>query len=220
MGDGILSEEEAKAILEPFHDQFYGLIAAGVGRWKAEVSPAFSRPTSSFRHQAIHALHVEEARARLGDAKDVKILEPTRQRARVKAAPVLGTRRKRTSRPEGAGRFLLLIEDLVVVQLKKLDRDLRTANYPTAQAVRFDAQQLIPGVPVGTRVTLGYRLNATAQEIAAVAIVCQGPLFPRWWYELGVEDPVAALSPNAPLQPARVLPKQQLDLDKKDSEGR
>ena len=113
-----------------------------------------------------------------------------------------------------------MVNDRLIIQLKKLDRDLRTANYPTPQATRFDAQREIPGLVAGTRLTLGYRLNATSQELATVAIVCQGPLLPRWWYELGVEDPAAALSPNAPLQPARVLPKQQLDLDEKGSKGR
>ena len=140
---------------------------------------------------------------RLGDAKGVTIVEPTGDRRR---------RRRRSGYGEGTGRFLISIGGRLLVQFKKLDRDFGTRNYPTRTAQRFDAQRVIEGCPRGTRVTVGYQLNSTAQELATVAVVCQGSLSPLWWYELGVEEPVAALSSSSPLQPARVLPKVQLDL--------
>lgn len=50
----------------------------------------------------------------------------------------------------------------VVVRFKKMDEDGRTRNYPTTQAVDFDRQKELPGLPVPpVRVTAGYVLDAT-----------------------------------------------------------
>jgi hypothetical protein len=202
--DGIMTEDEARAILTPYHDQLYASIARGLGRWR-EIETAFARPESAVRHQVIHQFQIEEIRSRFGDAPGIALVEPRKGRQRVRGG--LGRRR-----PEDAGRFLLSFGGRLVVQFKKLDPEFRTRNYSTRRSNMFNAQQPLNGIPAGTRLTFGYRLNATAQELVTVAVVCQGPVYPRWHYELGVEAPMEALSPLAPLQPAQVLPKGQMDL--------
>jgi hypothetical protein len=50
----------------------------------------------------------------------------------------------------------------VVIRFKKMDEDGRSRNYPTKQAVDFDRQLQLPGLPYPPlRLTAGYLLDAT-----------------------------------------------------------
>jgi hypothetical protein len=70
------------------------------------------------------------------------------------------------------GLRLWLVESAnVVIRLKKMDEDGRTANYPTKQAQDYDAQRELPGLPLPpVRLTAGYWLDATQQIIQRVQI--------------------------------------------------
>jgi hypothetical protein len=70
----------------------------------------------------------------------------------------------------------------VVIRLKKMDEDGRTANYPTKQAQDYDAQRDLPGLPLPpVRLTAGYWLDATQQIINRVQIARpNGNRAPTW----------------------------------------
>jgi len=151
---------------------------------------------------------VEYARENFGDVPAATIYEQGRQGRRdsVDAGEVAAD-------APVAERFLLgFANSTLLVQFKKFDGDFRTRNYPTATALRFDAQEVIENVPSGTYVTVGYELNEAATSIVTIAVVCQGPYRPYWFYELEVDRPAEALVSTSPLQPARVRPKGQLAL--------
>jgi len=61
------------------------------------------------------------------------------------------------------GLKLWLFEDAnTVIRLKKMDEDGRSRNYPTKQAKAFDAQKVLPGLPLPpVRLTAGYLLDPT-----------------------------------------------------------
>jgi len=155
-----------------------------------------SRPDAGFRSHLMQQFMVDEARKRFGNVPGVQIFE-----------------RKNDDDEPNAGRFLVSFDDQVLVQFKKFDPDFKTRNYPTPAAIRFDGQESLPNIPGGTRLSVGYQLDATGFDLASVAVVCQGLYRPNWWYEL--EDPsgrIAILPPAEPLRPAQVRAKEQLDL--------
>lgn len=60
----------------------------------------------------------------------------------------------------------LLERASVVVRFKKMDEDGRTRNYPTKQALDFDKQLDLPGIPQKpVRLTAGYLLDASGTEL-------------------------------------------------------
>jgi hypothetical protein len=70
----------------------------------------------------------------------------------------------------------------VVVRLKKMDEDGKTRNYPTKQAMDYDAQRELPDLPMPPdRLTAGYWLDATSQIINRVQIARpNGQRLPTW----------------------------------------
>jgi len=63
---------------------------------------------------------------------------------------------------EGAG---------IVVRFKKMDEDGRTRNYPTKQALAFDRQLELPGIPPKpVRLTAGYLLDPSGTELVRAQI--------------------------------------------------
>jgi hypothetical protein len=186
---GIIPESEAKDILEPHHDALYRCVSMAHEGWRQKGSTMVSRPSASFRAHTMQELMVDEARQRFGDVHGVEIHDRN-----------------------GAERFLLSFGGKLLVQFKKLDSDFRTHNYPTKRSVMFNSQATLPGIPNGCRVSVGYQLDATATALETVAVVCQGPYIPPWWYELGEDAPsMAMLAPGEPPPPAQVRPKSQMD---------
>lgn len=70
----------------------------------------------------------------------------------------------------------------VVIRLKKMDEDGKTRNYPTKQALAYDAQRELPDLPMPPdRLTAGYWLDATGQIINRVQIARpNGRRLPTW----------------------------------------
>ena len=192
---GILTEIKAKEILGPHHDALYTCVVNGWARWVKDGMGLVSKPDSSFRSQMIQQCMVDEARQRFGSVPGVRIFE-----------------RKKEDDEPSAGRFLLSFDGRALVQFKKFDPDFKTRNYPTTAAIRFDSQETLPEVPVGTRLSVGYQLDSTASILAAVAVVCQGLYAPNWWYELEDADRrESILPPSVLLRPAQVRAKEQMD---------
>jgi hypothetical protein len=65
----------------------------------------------------------------------------------------------------------LFEEASAVVRWKKMDEDGNTRNYPTQQAVDFDAGRELPGLPMPpVRLTVGYLLDATGMDFIRTQI--------------------------------------------------
>jgi hypothetical protein len=103
-----------------------------------------------------------------------------------------------------------VIEDMVLLRLKKADLQLRTRNYPTAQASLFHTHEVdLFGHSGLQRVEATYVLNRFATDIDWIGIVAQEQDNVIWQFELGVEEDgdVIAFPAAAPAGPAadRVL---------------
>lgn len=185
----ILSQIDAERLLGPHHDTLWNCVSEGWRRYQEDVAPLYSRPSPSFRANAVHELIIDEVRARFSDVPKTEILERSR-----------------------LDRFLLHVDPDVLLQFKKLDADLRTKNYPTRRSRDFQAQVPLMELPNAHRLTVGYQLNSAATELTSVLVTY--PLSsgsPRWWYELEAETG-ALLGTVEPLVRTRVKPKPQLVL--------
>lgn len=112
-------------------------------KYKRYVASRLAQPSGRLRATAIHDFMIDELRTVFGH--DV-------------------IKRK--------GRWLLRAKD-VVLQFKKVDSKGRTSNYPTPTARAYETQLDLPGIPRGTRVTLGYRLNKDNTEVVEVCMVAR-----------------------------------------------
>jgi hypothetical protein len=101
------------------------------------------------RRILLWSLMLQEAKLRLSDSSDIAFRE-TRQGHVV--IIVRGSR--------GVGS--------IVLRFKHLHQDFTTRNYPTQGAIRYGLQLPLPGVPRGTRLTIGYTLNAAETELAGI----------------------------------------------------
>ncbi len=69
------------------------------------------------------------------------------------------------------GLFLWVIGQVVTIRFKKMDEDGRSRNYPTKQALDYDRQQELPGLPAPpVNLVVGYLLDPTATEIVRVQV--------------------------------------------------
>ena len=94
-----------------------------------------------------------------------------------------------TSIVRGAGRVFLRIAPRtlarpILVQFKKLSKELKPRNYPTQGALDFDLQLPVAGIPPDVRLTVGYRLNRLATAILDITALCMNGKAPAWTYEI------------------------------------
>lgn len=72
---------------------------------------------------------------------------------------------------EQRGLLLWAFGDHTLIRFKKMDEDGRTRNYPTKQALAFDRQYRLEGLPPdATRITVGYLLDETQINIVRVQV--------------------------------------------------
>lgn len=168
--------DDIRLTLEPFHDELHACVAAAWRRWKDEFAPRLQLPYLRCRANVIYDLMIEEARKRFSGSPDVTIVEDVQ-------------------------RALLVIGDLLL-RFKKVDDQLHTRNYPTQGALQFDGQLRLPGIPRGTRVTVGYRIDELQQKLSAVLIVLAVGGRVQGAYEI-LPDESAAFAPRpiAPIVP-------------------
>ena len=115
------------------------------------------------------------------------------------------------------GRNLLCVANRLLLQVKQVNREFRTSNLMTKTAERFNAQEVIEGMPPLPRVTMGIRLNSLETEVEGVYIIYSICNRPEWWYRIGRagEDTPGAevITFTPPVQPTgrteRVTPKQR-----------
>jgi hypothetical protein len=115
-----------------------------------------------------------------------------------------------------SGIVLLVIDDRLAIRFKKLDKENRTRNYPTQQALAFMQQLDLPTIPSLARLVVGYRLTNLETELESVFVVCPNGLSNAWGMELkppAIGGNVVPLTPR-PTGPAPVvrprLPQQIL----------
>ncbi len=106
------------------------------------------------------------------------------------------------------GRMLrLIVDQRVLVRFKKLDEDLRARNVRTDSQLLDYYQLWLPGIeePALTKLTFGYRLNATQTEIVGRYLTC-----PKNWKE---NHWFAALDEEASDAMPLFIPRPQSDAD-------
>jgi hypothetical protein len=173
---GIISADAAFAALGRHIDDLAQIPFRAWERYRADIAPAMAAPPKRLRSTAMQALMVAEMEAAFG-----------------------GEVRHRK------GRSLLCTVPGLVVQCKKLDARGQPQNYPTETAVRFAYQVPIPGIPPGTRLTLGYMLNTTGTAIAEVRLLAQNGKGVEWFRELTVgQIVISIMAPNTITIPARI----------------
>jgi len=80
----------------------------------------------------------------------------------------------------------LFIIDFGRVQLrfKKFNGQLRPQSIPTNQTKAFMIQEELPGFPLPTKLTAGYKLDNIQQNIDCIAVVCFSDDRCAWFFEL------------------------------------
>lgn len=187
---GIISPDEALAALggKRLEDLARAVFDAWE-RYRRDVAPAMGKPPGRLRATAMQALMVEEVERRFG-------------------GEVIHRH----------GRSLLCAVPGVVIQCKKLDDRGMPRNYPTPMALRFARQLRIPGMPAGTRLTLGYILNDLGSEVAEVRLLAQRGNGVAWSRELRVNQTVIPfVIPTTTTLPQRAAEPTQRRLKAKGS---
>lgn len=161
---GIMTADEAFAPLGQRIDDLARIPLRAWDRYRVDIAPTMARPTKRLRATAMQDLMVEEMDLAFGG----------------------GVTRRR-------GRALLCAVPGLIVQCKKLDSRGMPQNYPTKTALQFACQLHIPGIPSGTRLTLGYMLNSPGTAVAEVRLLAQMGTGVAWSRELTVNQTVMPL---------------------------
>lgn len=184
---GIISESDTKLALgEENHDRLFRTVTRAFERMQEGPVYLTKLPHTGHLTNAMHALMVDEARDRFSDIEGVDIID--------------------------GQTFLVKFADRLLVRFKKIDPELKTANYPTTRAMAFDAQSHLPDLPPVPRVTIGYEPDTVWANLVSVAVLF--PIRKRavWSYELtGKSNSLHAMSPLA--ETVIVKPKKQLTME-------
>jgi hypothetical protein len=179
----ILSFDEVRARLEQYWDVLADLPHRALARYKRHLAAHLAQPSGRLRSTAIHDFMIDELRDAAGDNMVLS-----------------------------RGRWLLRAANDCVLQCKKVDAKGRTSNYPTSAALEFETQTEFPGMPRGTRVTLGYRLNKEKTEVVEVCIVARDGNTLLWREDVKANQTALPIPVNASAQrPAanRLRPKKE-----------
>jgi hypothetical protein len=170
---GIKTADEAFAALGKHLEELARIPLRAWDRYRTGVAPAMAKPTNNARASVMQALMVEELEAAFGG-------EVARRN----------------------GRALLCTVPGLVIQCKKLNDRGVPQNYPTKLAQKFARQLAIPGIPPGTRLTLGYMLDARGTAVAAVRLLAQMGHGVAWSRELVVNQTVMSIFAPTTAAPA------------------
>jgi len=107
---------------------------------------------------------------------------------------------RRVKLPQSVG---YVLQDRILMRLKKHDREMFSRNYPTSAQVRLDAQGHLDGLPQLPHVTCGYILDKVEAGIEKIIMVRKVAGQIEWSIDLrelasGVLAPVKPLLPNLP----------------------
>jgi hypothetical protein len=171
---GIISADQAFEQLGPERlEMLNDAVLSAWDRYKTGIAPVMGKPGGRLRATAMQQLMVEEIEKRFGG----EVLQRH-------------------------GRALLCAVPGLVVQMKKLNDRGLPSNYPTKTAIRFAAQLQIPGMPPGTRLTLGYLLDSLGTAIAEVRLIAQLGNGVAWSREIGAASSQYVIPFNGVLRAA------------------
>lgn len=94
----------------------------------------------------------------------------------------------------------------IILRFKKVDRNFRTRNIPTKQALRLEYQMEVTGLPPkATVVVAGYLLNALQDSVQGNWLVCSVGADVEWKIPLDIAPPppppLLMRNPNDPVGP-------------------
>lgn len=201
--------ERAKHLLRGgVGESFYDALRHGFATWKRTFPSMLVLPSNTMRAICINEISLDEACNGLSAHPRVRFME---------AIP-------------GRRRALFAVRDDhgdvgMIVQIKKLDKERRTRNIPTREARRFASQQPLKGIPIGPRITIGYRLINDGTDLVVEAVYWRSGRKSEWHFPL-LGDVVVQQMPM-PLFPAvagsnagsRVKPKPGIMPPKPPQEG-
>jgi len=179
----VLSQDEAERAVEPFRNTLASSILGAVEDWEAVLgeSPTRTGGLSNFtftrfvHDRTVHRLQTAQA-----------------------AGECPGLRMKKVR-----GLWAAVIDDQMMLKLKKLDSRLRSRNIQTGQTLAFDNQIPLEGFsprPL-TNATSGYVLGKSTRQIERAVVVCWDGDDQHWAIDLlgnaGSADEVVTL-PAAP----------------------
>jgi len=166
----IVPKTEAKAILEPHVDSITHCILLG---WN-DYTTRYSAET-----------HLHETRTKANLIRD-HIVYHARREFCDKPGVVLR---------EFNGLFLVEVDGKLSIRFKKLDCGLRSSNIPTQQALAFNQQLLLPGIPPApTRLNAGYVPNEWWTDIKGLFVVCPNGNGVEWSIEIAESESTPAIS--------------------------
>lgn len=144
----VISEDEAKAILDRYTEPLAEVVAAGLPDWKDLPPDKTARQGRRTRASWISDVIADKAHEKFDNEPDVDV----------------------TSK---RGFVTLTFAGKLVLRFKKFNgRRLRTSGIMTHQRIAFESQQLsFDGMTV-TGIVAGYLLDKLEQELARLAIVC------------------------------------------------
>ena len=177
--DPYLSESEVRDLLEPLHPYFLDcvLVSFETINDACHTHPLLGQAIDgSPRAHLMNALVVELVRQRL-DAEN-------------RAVQIL----------DNHGFLELRVQDAIDVRFKKVDESGRSCNYPTKTDWHYRNQLPLFGDHIieTARVTLGWRWDVTATEIADVTIVYAKGDDIMWQYSI-IDEAADGVMPAAPM---------------------
>jgi len=193
----LMTEREARSLLEPIHHVLSSCPRRAFSKYMAKVRPTTPLPTRRMRANVVHNYMVDEARLMLGADPNITFIEKQ-------------------------NRSLISVHNKALLRFKKLDQEMRPRNYPTSEALAFDAQLGLPGVPDLARLTIGYALNRDEADIDGVYVLLTTDRKVQWMYSL--DEAQATFTPltlplvpaaNAAPQRSRIRPKAPPAADQK-----
>ena len=158
----LMSRETAIIQIGPERlDRLRACFVAAWGRYEAQFRPHLPLCDPTAMATILRELVLEEARRTFSDQPGVVILDGPRDR-----------------------RFLLVIDDALVVQVKKLTQDFQTVNNPTETSKAFDRQLPIEGFPSVPRLTAGYKLGQYGTQMSGIWLIFLVGKQCLWHYDL------------------------------------
>ncbi|HEU0077722.1 MAG TPA: hypothetical protein VFQ76_08760, partial [Longimicrobiaceae bacterium] len=195
-----LSQEEAHHTLQPFYPKLLECVSGAFRDFRSFQVEKHPDMFVRARRTLLQDLVVRDVHRTYSEAPGFRVVDPK------------------------TGRYLLAVADRILLQVKHLTQEFRTAFSDTQTNQKFNAQEELDGLPPLPRVTLGYRLDALEAAIEGVYVLYSIDNEPVWWYRIPEEGegqdgaetlplfPPAPVGPVAPAAtPRRVTPKKQPD---------
>ena len=190
---GNVSKDEVSELLAPYNEHIYHAVHGAWEKLINSILPMFPACTVRYRRNAMYELMIQMARPLFHDLSGIELVESKR------------------------GRILLVVnrrDANLVVRFKKIDNKFLTSNYPTQGSLAFDHQMPgLPGIPSGSRITVGYLMNDDETQLIGVFIIFAKGTSVQWQYELLPNGKTAEIyafpQPALPMQPKKTKPHVQ-----------